>query len=132
MARRKQRSQSWKGIILAVGLVVAAFVGAVLFFPGDTNPYRTSPDLDAKDYLENANSLRGNVYRVEGEVANQLENSPASGRLIAVEMISGHEVLPVLVPPEFNHMNIQKGQRFYFLLEVGAGGILKTKNLIKS
>ncbi len=56
--------------------------------------------LDVKAYLENANSLRGNVYKIEGEVTNALAWSPSTGRLIAVRSItaryaacSGHHKL---------------------------------------
>jgi hypothetical protein len=42
------------------------------------------------------------------------------------------DVLPVLIPAEFNHVNIQKGQRFIFKTEVDEKGILKAKGLTKA
>ncbi len=39
--------------------------------------------------------------------------------------------LPLLVPPEFNSVNIQKSQRFSFKIEVGEKGILKVSDLHK-
>lgn len=87
--------------------------------------------MDVKTYLENANSLRGNVYKIEGEVVNSLGWSPSKGRLIAVE-VDNNEVVPVLVTTDFSHINIQKGQRFIFLLEVDDKGILRTKDMTKS
>jgi hypothetical protein len=38
----------------------------------------------------------------------------------------------VLVTTDFNHLNIQKGQKFMFLLEVDERGVLKTRDLTKS
>ncbi|MGA7213115.1 MAG: hypothetical protein WBX20_02820, partial [Terrimicrobiaceae bacterium] len=95
-------------------------------------PFRTISSLDVRTYLENANSLRGNVYKIEGEVVNSLAWSPSKGRLIAIKVEKGNEVVPVLVTTSFNEINIQKGQKFIFLLEVDDKGILRTKDMTKS
>jgi len=132
MARNVRKANGAGWMLLACVLVAAAFLGSALFFSGDGKPYRTTPDLDVGVYLQNSNSLRSNVYRLEGEVLNSLAWSPVSGRLIAVGVEEGGDVLPVLVTKEFNHINIQKGQRFIFLLEVDEKGILRSKDLTKS
>lgn len=131
MARRSRRTGLTVGIIAAVLLIVAAFIGSRLFVSANSQPFRTISPLDVKTYLENANSLRGNVYKIEGEVVNSLGWSPSKGRLIAVE-VDNNEVVPVLVTTDFSHINIQKGQRFIFLLEVDDKGILRTKDMTKS
>ncbi|HEY5768588.1 MAG TPA: hypothetical protein VIS71_01975 [Terrimicrobium sp.] len=113
-------------------LILAAFIGSRLFVSATSEPFRTVTSLDVRTYLENANSLRGNVYKIEGEVMNSLGWSPTQGRLIAVGVGSGSEVVPVLVTTNFNHVNIEKGQRFIFLLEVDNKGILRTKDMTKS
>jgi hypothetical protein len=41
-------------------------------------------------------------------------------------------VIPVLVTPEFNAMNIQKEQILMFILEVDEKGILRTRQVTKS
>ncbi len=132
MARRSKSSFKPTWIIVAVLLVLGAFIGSRLFITATSDPYRTVATLDVKAYLENANSLRGNVYKIEGEVTNALAWSPSTGRLIAVGVNNGQDVLPVLVTTNFNDINIQKGQRFIFLLEVDDKGILRTKNLSKA
>ncbi len=132
MARRGKSSIKPLWIIVAIVLVVAAFLGSKLLFTGTSEPFHATATLDAKTYLENANSLRGNVYKIEGEVVNALAWSPSSGRLIAISVNKGEDILPVLVTPKFNDINIQKGQRFFFMLEVDEKGILRTKNLTKS
>ena len=110
MARRGKNSVKplWIGIALA--LIVVAFLGSRLFTSSVSDPYRTIPTLDSKAYLDNANSLRGNVYKVEGEIVNSLALSPSEGRLFSVSVGNDNNVLPVLVTRNFNEVNIQKGQ----------------------
>ena len=130
MARKRKSSPHprWiPGMVAFVALLAAGF-----YFLGsrDNSPHRTVPELDPAAYLENSNSLRGNVYRLEGKVAESLAWSPDSGRLIAIEI--GGEILPVLVTAEFNTQNIQKEQRLVFLVEVDEQGILRTRKVEKS
>lgn len=132
MARRGKSTFKPLWIVAAILLLTAAFFGARFFITNSSEPYRTTAPLDVKTYLENANSLRGNVYKIEGEVVNALAWSPSTGRLIAVGVDDGANVVPVLVTTEFNHINIQKGQKFIFMLEVDEKGILRTKSLTKS
>jgi hypothetical protein len=132
VARRSKKSRLPLGIAVAVALIVAAFLGSRFFITTSSQPFRTATPLDVKTYLENANSLRGNVYKIQGEVLNSLGWSPTKGRLIAVGVDDGSRVVPVLVTTDFSHVNIQRGQRFIFLLEVDDKGILRTKDMTKS
>jgi len=127
MARRRQSSNT-QWIILAAGVFAAVLV-SLIFFRNEA--YSTTPELQVRDYLANANSLRGNVYRVQGEVEGSLAWSPTMGRLISIN-VGEDGVLPVLVTKKFDGVNIQKGQKFIFLLEVNPDGILTTKNLTKA
>jgi hypothetical protein len=130
MARRKKSSLQPLWIIAALVLLAAAFLGSALFQSTGNDPFRTVAVLDIPAYLDNANSLRGNIYKVEGEVSNSLAWSPSSGRLISVDVKD--DTIPVLVTNEFNAINIQKGQKFIFVIEVDENGVLKTKNLSKA
>ena len=132
MARRSKKFRLPLGIVIAVVLVVAAFLGSRFFITTTSQPFRTATPLDVETYLENANSLRGNVYRMQGEVLNLLGWSSTKGRLIAVGVDNGRQVVPVLVTTDFSHINIQKGQKFIFLLEVDDKGILRTKDMTKA
>lgn len=115
-------------------LIIAAVGGGYILVRKLQDPYRTIPALDVAAYLENSNSLRGNTYKVTGTVWNSLSWSPTVGRLFSVEVTSpnGIDVLPVLIPVDFNHVNIQKGQRFVFRIEVNELGILLTRDLNKA
>ena len=127
---RKRKSPSRAGWILGLVAVGILFFAAIhLLGSKDSNSARTTP-LDIASYLENANSLRGNTYKLQGTVAESLAWSPDSGRLIAVE--AEEKIIPILVTPEFNAMNIQKEQQLVFILEVDEKGILRTRKVSKS
>ena len=141
MARRANSKIRPLWIALALGaLVVAIAVGVIVQSTGG-EPYRTVPELDMADYLNNANSLQGNVYKVRGSIAQALGYSRDKGRLFSVEVSGGNNsggdnsggaVLPILVPPNLSYLNLQKGQRYIFRLEVGDGGILKAQDMKKT
>jgi len=127
MARRKKSSPQPLWIVLVAVLVVAAFLGSRFFLSPVTEAKSSVPALDVPAYMENANSLRGNVFQATGVVSDALAWSPSSGRLIAVEVAD--ETLPILVTAEFSATNIQKGQKLLFVVEVDENGILKTKKV---
>ena len=128
---RKRKSPPRAGWILGLVTIGILFFAAIyLLGSKDSNPTRTTPPLDVASYLANANSLRGNIYKLEGTVAESLAWSPDSGRLIAVQ--TEEDIIPILVTPDFNSMNIQKEQRLEFILEVDEKGILRTRKVTKS
>jgi hypothetical protein len=131
MARRASSSAHPIWLLLAALLVLGAIGGGWLLFGRVSDPYRTVATLPVKDYLENANSLRGNVYKVDATVLRQIEWSPTAGRLFSVDAPGG-EVLPILVPPQFGSVNIERGQRFLFKIEVGEKGILRAQDVKKA
>ena len=133
MARRASSSIHPFALIGVLLLVVAAIAGGWLLFGRVNDPYRTITPLDVSSYLESSNSLRGNSYKVTGTVMNSLAWSATGGRLFSIEVGGGTstDVLPVLIPTEFNHVNVQKGQKFIFKIEVNDKGILKALDLRK-
>jgi hypothetical protein len=134
MPRRASSSTSPVWILAAAFLLIASVAGGYFLYNNVSDPYRTLTALDVRSYLENSNSLRGNTYKISGTIANSLSWSPTVGRLfsIDVESSSGGDVLPVLIPPEFNQVNVQKGQKFNFQIEVGDKGLLKAKGIKKA
>src|SRR4051794_1560185 len=122
MARRASSSVNpmW---LIAAAVVLAVASGAVLMLKDTVSaPFRAPPPFPVKEYMENSNSLRGNVYRVDCVIGEQLHYTQGS-RLYSVE-ISG-EPVSLVIPVELRDINIQKGQRFLFKVEVGNKGILK-------
>jgi hypothetical protein len=120
--------------LAAMVLAVSALGGGYFIFARDDSSYRTLPLLSASEYLENSNSLRGNSYKFSGAILNSLAWSPTAGRLFSVEVKGGDSdssVLPVLVPAKFNSVNVQRGQRYHFQVQVDERGILLISNLQK-
>lgn len=133
MSRRASSKVSLLKIIAALVLLFLALGGGYYLIGNINDPYRTLHSLDVAAYYENANSLRGNEYKVDAKILNLLAWSPGKGRLfsIDVETKSGSSPLGVLIPMEFNSVNLQKGQNFSFKIEVGQDGILTVKGLQK-
>ena len=131
MGRRASSSANPAWFLAAGGILLAAIGGGVFLFGRVSDPYRTMTSLPVQDYLQNANSLRGNVYKLEGTIVKQLEWSQTAGRLFSVDAPAG-EVLPVLVPADLSRVNIERGQRFFFKIEVGDKGILVAQDVKKS
>jgi hypothetical protein len=131
MARRASSSVNpwWVGGVII--LVLAAMAGGWGLYKNVSDPYRTLTPLDVSAYLDNANSLRGNVYKLNATIDTQLAWAPLEGRLYSVEVNGRSDVLAVLIPATFNSMNIQKGQRYFFKIEVGDKGILRVRDIRK-
>ena len=104
------------------------------FFLGSSRlPYRAAPEFPVKEYLgESSTTLRGNKYRLSGAVLNSIAWSPSEGRLLSVEPNGSESPIPVMVPASLGETNIQKGQRFHFLVEVREGGVVYATELTKS
>lgn len=130
MPRRASSTVHPLWIAAVVALLVGLLVGGYFVYKVVSDPYRTVTPLDVTAYMQNANSLRGNVYKLEATIANQLAWTPVAGKLYSVEADSGN-VLPILVPPEFNAVNLQKGQHYFLQIEVIDKGILKLRDLKK-
>ena len=132
MARRA-RSTPKAGLIVGALAAVILLIALGGYFLGATGaPYRTAPEFPVEEYLSTSGSLRGNSYRLTGAVLNSIAWSPQSGRLISVEPTGSDSPIPVVVPAELGEVNIQKGQRFHFLVEVRENGIVYAKDLTKS
>jgi hypothetical protein len=131
MARRASSSVNpwWVGGVII--LVLAGMAGGWALYKNVSDPYRTLTPLDVSAYLDNANSLRGNVYKLDATVDTQLAWAPLEGRLYSVEVNGRNDILAVLIPAAFNSMNIQKGQHYFFKLEVGDKGILRVRDIRK-
>ena len=122
MARRASSSINPMWLLAAALVLVVAVVGILLLKDQVSDPFRTLPPFPVSDYMQNSNSLRGNVYKVDCVIGDQLGYTQV-GRLFAVE-INGDPV-SLLVPTELREINIQKGQRFLFKVEVRNDGVLR-------
>lgn len=128
MGRRASSSVNPAWFAIAAVVAIAAIVGGWALKGTVSDPFRALARFPAAEYMQNSNSLRGNVYKLEGVVAEQLHYSK-SARLIAVE-VDG-EPVSLIVPAELRDVNIQKGQRLLFKVEVGDKGVLKALGVKK-
>ncbi|MCC6354050.1 MAG: hypothetical protein IT577_09205 [Verrucomicrobiae bacterium] len=133
MARRASSRINPGWWIAALLLCVIAIAGGRYLFDFFGDPYRTLQPLDMRVYMENANSLRGNVYKARGTIEKSLGWHPAKGRMFSVRVDGegGPAPLPVLVPASLNHINIQQGQQFNLRVEVGGGGVVIVQDMRK-
>lgn len=132
MARRA-RSAPKTGWLLAGLAVVLLLIAAGGYFLGTSGaPYRTAAEFPVEEYLATSTSLRGNSYRLSGAVINSIAWSPSEGRLVSVQPNGSQSPIPLVIPADLGEANIQKGQKFHFLIEVRESGILYATSLTKS
>ncbi|MBE2180375.1 MAG: hypothetical protein IAE97_07880 [Chthoniobacterales bacterium] len=132
MARRARSAPKigWLLAALAAALLLIAAGGYFLGTAG--TPYRTAAEFPVEEYLTTSTSLRGNSYRLSGAVLNSITWSPDEGRLVSVQPTGSQSPIPLVIPADLGETNIQKGQRFHFLVEVRESGILYVTSLTKS
>lgn len=126
MSRRASSSLHPAVIIgIAVVVVVAVIGGKSLFTRkpagfADTNPLRV------EEFLQDGNSLRGNEYAVEGKIDDKLRWTTSRGQVVSLMVTAeGKEdvPIPVEIPPKFNHLNIEREQRYAMRIRVRQQGI---------
>ena len=134
MPRNANRSVplSW---IMALAVLVALTGGGIYLLRSFlADPYRGIPELPVTEYVDNSLSLRGNTYKVTGQVENQLGWSDKAGRLFSFESEANGKSchVGILLPPELSDVNVQKGQSFEIKVEVVNNGLLKAVQIRKA
>ena len=117
-------------VLLFVGFAAAG----AYFLQKGSNPYRTVEPLKPAEYFENANSLRGNVYQVEGVILNALAQNPEKGRLFSIGVSSESKKwpMPIFIPAKLRQINLQKNQTYRAKVRVDDAGILVAEEIQKS
>jgi hypothetical protein len=117
------------GFVVIAALLFKLIAGG-LFGGGDKPSTKRSNSnaafLSLETYRSNGNSLRGNVYRVEGKVEETLRWTADRGRLISFEASDSTETMPVpiLVPEDFSNINIERGTSMVIVVRVDRDGTL--------
>ena len=125
MPRRASSSTSPVVIIaIAVVIALAVFAGKFLLTKKSASFSDVNP-LVVQELLDNGNSLRNNEYLIEGKVDERFFRVSNAASMISVRVKagSGEEVIPVKIPAEFNHVNIEREQRYAFKVRFEEGGI---------
>jgi len=136
---RQKKSKGFPVWLIALIVLLAgggAYFG--LHQGGGDASLRTTEELDPQIYYNNANSLRGNTYKMDVEIDSALGNSATKGRLFSVLLKkdakggnSAPEILPVLLPPDLGSLTIQKGQHYIMKVKVIENGLLKVEEATK-
>lgn len=132
MHRRSRNSPRFGPLVAGLAAAIALVAIGGYFLGSSGKPYRTAAEFPAKQYLEEASSLRGNTYRLSGSVINSISWSPDAGRLISLQVQGSTSPVPLVIPARLGNVNVQKGQRFDFLVEVRDNGVLYATSLTKS
>ncbi|MAS95331.1 MAG: hypothetical protein CMO55_19195 [Verrucomicrobiales bacterium] len=115
------------GFLVIAALLVKLIAGGMLSGGGSSGKLDSNASmLSLSTYRDNGNSLRGNVYRVEGRVEETLRWTSESGRLISFEATDSMVTMPVpvLVPDEFRSINIERGAEMAMIVRVDRDGTL--------
>lgn len=136
MSRQKKRQGLPLWAILLLLLAVGGGGYVLLHQGGAESSLRTVEELDPSLYYGNANSLRGNTYKIDAEIDSALGNSPTKGRIFSVTLRNpskngAQAILPVLIPPALGSLTIQKGQRYVMKVKVVEDGLLKVEEARK-
>ncbi len=129
MGRRASSSVNPAWFAIAAAVVIAAIVGGWMTLKSTVaDPFRTLAPFPTADYLQNSNSLRGNTYKLDCVVGEQLRYVK-NARVFSVD-VNG-EPVSVVLPPGLRGENVQKGQRLLFKVEVDEKGVLKVLEVKK-
>lgn len=131
MARRARKGVETSQIII-IAVVVLAIAGVAVLLAGRSkDTFAGLNDLPVNEYMNNANSLSGNIYKLTGTVSVKERYTANNGQMIFVEVEtpSGPADLPLYVPVELYGTNIDRGDAIVSKVEVRAGGILALQEI---
>ena len=132
MARRANKNGK-SGGLLVVGAVVLVAILAVSFFAmrkgkGVSNDL---PVLDVLDAVEDANSLRGNEYQIEGTVDRKETRDSGTLVFLRVKVNGSNEFLPIKVPNDIEKVNLEREKDYNFSVVFEKEGIATATALQK-
>jgi hypothetical protein len=136
MSRSNKTKQNF--FVLIILIICFSFLGGYVLFKHKEadSTYKVVENLDPNLYYENANSLRGNTYRIDAEIDSSLGSPPSSGRLFSVVVKDAKEngpvILPVLIPPALGSLMVEKGQHYYLRVKVDERGMLIAEKAVKA
>ncbi len=126
MPRRASSGPKPAVIIGVVVVIIAAFLGGKLLLGARSGgPKLDGAPLDMTMVEENANSLRGNAYVVDGKVDGKLTWTVDRGQVISLQVGDGPSArfLGIEVPANLASINIERGRNYAFRVRFRDGGI---------
>ena len=115
----------------AIAAILIKLIAGDMLGGGGGGGKRTNSNatpINLSNYRENANSLRGNIYQVDGKIEEMLKWTE-NGRLISFEASDGSKDVPVpiLVPEEFQNVNLERGAEMTMVVRVNRDGTLEVE-----
>lgn len=118
------------GIVAALALV---FLGGKFLLGDRSGPELDGPRLDMRQAVENANSLRGNEYVVQGTVDGRLDWDADRGEVISLKVDdgSGPRFLGIEIPAGLSTINIEREQDYAFRVRFRDNGVAVAENVTR-
>lgn len=130
MARRSKSKSNHKSNLVVYLIIAAAAVGVLaigkIMLDKRAQHFSGLSELSVADFKQNANSLSGNEYRLTGKITEKLKWTPDNGQLISLSVEQGgdsHGNIPVMVPPNIDKVNLERGHTYTFKLEINREGL---------
>ena len=133
MARRASSGPK-PGLLIGVAAALAvAFFGGKLVLGGKSGKPISGTSLEMRAVTENANSLRGNQYVVEGKIDEKLRWTPDMGQVVSLKVDegSGPDFLAIEIPPNLSAVNIEREQTYAFKVRFRQGGIAVAEEITR-
>jgi hypothetical protein len=108
------------GIIAFVAIIVGL---GVFMLKKKATTFTDVAPLQVEEALENANSLRGNEYRVEGKLLARWARDAGAVVELLVDQDGKQTHFPIVIPPEISKVNFEREQRYAFKIKFGEGGV---------
>jgi len=123
MGRRANSSLNSAAIIGVIAAVAAIAAVGFFLFRQESETFTDAPLLHISEAIDNANSLRGNEYRIEGKIESRWVRDSGEGLSLQVEQDGRTEYFFIMIPPDVEHPNIEREQRYAFKIRFGEGGV---------
>lgn len=131
---RRASSGISPGLLIGVVIAIAAlFFGGKMIFSGKSEKSLSGAELDMATVEENANSLRGNEYVVEGKIDDQVLWTADRGQVVSIKVDSpaGPKFLGIEIPPGLSDVNIEREQTYAFRITFRQGGIAVAEEITR-
>ena len=125
MARRASSNLHPRIIIGAIAAIVIAIISGKSLIGKTSTTFGDVGKLDVDELLQNGNSLRGNVYVIEGQIDEKLQWTTNRGQFVSIKVDApgGAEFVGIEIPPKFDKFNIDTKQKYAFRVKFKEGGI---------
>ncbi|MFM2241763.1 MAG: hypothetical protein RLZ97_618 [Verrucomicrobiota bacterium] len=134
MPRRASSGPKATTIVAIIAVIAVLFFGGKFLLGGKAREGKISgTPLDMEMFVENANSLRGNSYTVEGTIDGKLQWTTDRGQVISLKVDSpgGPHFIGIEIPQDLAAVNIEREQSYQFLVRIRDGGIAVAEQIAR-